>query len=102
MSLSQISLPDFSGAGVLITGASTGIGAELARAFGAQGAKSVCTTMRRKKPQKLWRPKSEGQGGRLNSSGPMPVSRKNSGKRSTMSQPASAGCAGSSTMPEVW
>jgi 3-oxoacyl-[acyl-carrier protein] reductase len=29
----------FSGKGVLITGASTGIGAELARAFAAQGAK---------------------------------------------------------------
>ena len=39
MSLSNISLPEFSGKGVLITGASTGIGAELARAFAAQGAK---------------------------------------------------------------
>ncbi len=39
MSLSKISLPEFSGKGVLITGASTGIGAELARAFAAQGAK---------------------------------------------------------------
>ncbi len=39
MSLTQISLPEFSGKGVLITGASTGIGAELARAFAAQGAK---------------------------------------------------------------
>ena len=39
MSLSDISLPEFSGEGVLITGASTGIGAELARAFAKQGAK---------------------------------------------------------------
>lgn len=39
MSLTQISLPEFSGKGVLITGASTGIGAELARALAAQGAK---------------------------------------------------------------
>ena len=39
MSLSEISLPEFAGAGVLITGASTGIGAELARAFATQGAK---------------------------------------------------------------
>ena len=39
MSHSKISLPEFSGKGVLITGASTGIGAELARAFAAQGAK---------------------------------------------------------------
>lgn len=39
MSLSKISLPEFSGAAVLITGASTGIGAELARAFALQGAK---------------------------------------------------------------
>lgn len=39
MSLTKISLPEFAGAGVLITGASTGIGAELARAFAAQGAK---------------------------------------------------------------
>lgn len=39
MSLSNISLPEFSSKGVLITGASTGIGAELARAFAAQGAK---------------------------------------------------------------
>ncbi len=39
MSLSEISLPEFSGKGILITGASTGIGAELARAFGRQGAK---------------------------------------------------------------
>lgn len=39
MSLTKISLPEFSGKGVLITGASTGIGAELARAFAAQGAK---------------------------------------------------------------
>ena len=38
MTLSNISLPEFSGKGVLITGASTGIGAELARAFAAQGA----------------------------------------------------------------
>ena len=39
MSFTQISLPEFAGKGVLITGASTGIGAELARAFAAQGAK---------------------------------------------------------------
>lgn len=39
MSFSEISLPEFSGKGVLITGASTGIGAELARAFSAQGAR---------------------------------------------------------------
>ena len=39
MPLSTISIPEFSGKGVLITGASTGIGAELARAFAAQGAK---------------------------------------------------------------
>ena len=39
MTLSNISLPEFGGAGVLITGASTGIGAELARAFAAQGAR---------------------------------------------------------------
>ncbi len=36
MSLSKISLPVLSGKGVLITGGSTGIGAELARAFAAQ------------------------------------------------------------------
>ena len=39
MPLSTISIPEFSGKGILITGASTGIGAELARAFAAQGAK---------------------------------------------------------------
>lgn len=39
MSLNEISLPEFASQGVLITGASTGIGAELARAFAAQGAK---------------------------------------------------------------
>jgi len=39
MSFSEIKLPEFAGKGVLITGASTGIGAELARAFAAQGAK---------------------------------------------------------------
>ncbi|MEP3427437.1 MAG: SDR family oxidoreductase [Roseibium sp.] len=39
MSFSEISLPEFAGKGILITGASTGIGAELARAFAAQGAK---------------------------------------------------------------
>lgn len=39
MSFSTISLPEFKDAGVLITGASTGIGAELARAFGHQGAR---------------------------------------------------------------
>lgn len=39
MSISEISLPEFAGKGILITGASTGIGAELARAFAAQGAK---------------------------------------------------------------
>jgi len=39
MPLSTITIPEFSGKGVLITGASTGIGAELARAFAAQGAK---------------------------------------------------------------
>ena len=39
MALSDIKIPEFSGKGVLITGASTGIGAELARAFARQGAK---------------------------------------------------------------
>lgn len=39
MSLRSIKLPELSGKSVLITGASTGIGAELARAFAAQGAK---------------------------------------------------------------
>ena len=39
MSQSKISLPEFTGKSILITGASTGIGAELARAFAAQGAK---------------------------------------------------------------
>ncbi|MEP1930847.1 MAG: SDR family oxidoreductase [Roseibium sp.] len=39
MSFSEISLPEFAGKGILITGASTGIGAVLARAFAAQGAK---------------------------------------------------------------
>ncbi|MEP4766653.1 MAG: SDR family oxidoreductase [Roseibium sp.] len=39
MSFSEISLPEFAGKGILITGASTGIGAELARTFAAQGAK---------------------------------------------------------------
>jgi len=39
MSLTSIKLPELSGKSVLITGASTGIGAELARAFAAQGAK---------------------------------------------------------------
>ena len=39
MSFSSLSFPEFSGAGILITGASTGIGAQLARAFAAQGAK---------------------------------------------------------------
>lgn len=39
MSLKSIRLPELSGRSVLITGASTGIGAELARAFAAQGAK---------------------------------------------------------------
>ena len=38
-SLSSIKIPDLSGKAVLITGASTGIGAALARAFAAQGAK---------------------------------------------------------------
>ena len=38
MSLSDIVIPDLKGLAVLITGASTGIGAELARAFGRQGA----------------------------------------------------------------
>ncbi|MBY5805793.1 SDR family oxidoreductase [Rhizobium ruizarguesonis] len=38
-SLASIKLPDLSGKAVLITGASTGIGAALARAFAAQGAK---------------------------------------------------------------
>lgn len=35
----DVSFPEFSGKAVLITGASTGIGAALARAFAAQGAK---------------------------------------------------------------
>ncbi|MBL4917672.1 SDR family NAD(P)-dependent oxidoreductase [Szabonella alba] len=39
MSLTSIKLPELAGKSVLITGASTGIGAELARAFAAQGAK---------------------------------------------------------------
>jgi 3-oxoacyl-[acyl-carrier protein] reductase len=34
----QLTIPDLAGKAVLITGASTGIGAELARAFAAQGA----------------------------------------------------------------
>lgn len=38
MSLSDIAIPDLKGKAVLITGASTGIGAALARAFGRQGA----------------------------------------------------------------
>ncbi|EJZ19156.1 SDR family oxidoreductase (plasmid) [Rhizobium sp. Pop5] len=37
--LASIKLPDLSGKAVLITGASTGIGAAVARAFAAQGAK---------------------------------------------------------------
>lgn len=36
--MTQLSIPDLAGKAVLITGASTGIGAALARAFGAQGA----------------------------------------------------------------
>ena len=39
MSLETIKLPELSGKAVLITGASTGIGATVARAFAAQGAK---------------------------------------------------------------
>ena len=39
MSAPTFSFPEFSGKSVLITGASTGIGAALARAFAAQGAK---------------------------------------------------------------
>jgi len=39
MSLETIKLPELSGKAVLITGASTGIGAAVARAFAAQGAK---------------------------------------------------------------
>jgi 3-oxoacyl-[acyl-carrier protein] reductase len=39
MVLPPFSFPEFSGKSVLITGASTGIGAALARAFAAQGAK---------------------------------------------------------------
>lgn len=38
MSTSKLSIPDLSGKAVLITGASTGIGAALVRAFAAQGA----------------------------------------------------------------
>ena len=38
-SVSDIRLPDLAGKAVLITGASTGIGAALARAFGRQGAR---------------------------------------------------------------
>ena len=34
----SLTIPDLAGKAVLITGASTGIGAELARAFAAQGA----------------------------------------------------------------
>ena len=36
---SRLTIPDLAGKAILITGASTGIGAALARAFGAQGAK---------------------------------------------------------------
>lgn len=36
--MTQLTIPDLAGKAVLITGASTGIGAALARAFGAQGA----------------------------------------------------------------
>ena len=36
--MSKLTIPDLQGKSVLITGASTGIGAELARAFAAQGA----------------------------------------------------------------
>lgn len=36
--MSQISIPDLAGKAVLVTGASTGIGAALAKALGAQGA----------------------------------------------------------------
>ena len=39
MTTASLSFPEFSGKSVLITGASTGIGAALARAFAAQGAK---------------------------------------------------------------
>ncbi len=39
MSAATLSLPEFRGKSILITGASTGIGAALARAFAAQGAK---------------------------------------------------------------
>ena len=36
--MSQLTIPDRAGKAVLITGSSTGIGAALAKAFGAQGA----------------------------------------------------------------
>ncbi|OYW97945.1 MAG: oxidoreductase, partial [Rhizobiales bacterium 32-66-8] len=36
--MTPLTIPDLAGKAVLITGASTGIGAALARAFGAQGA----------------------------------------------------------------
>jgi 3-oxoacyl-[acyl-carrier protein] reductase len=39
MTASRLTIPDLAGKSVLITGASTGIGAAVARAFGAQGAK---------------------------------------------------------------
>ncbi|MBL4813580.1 MAG: SDR family oxidoreductase [Rhodobacteraceae bacterium] len=39
MTVAQLNIPDLAGKAVLITGASTGIGAALAREFGAQGAK---------------------------------------------------------------
>ncbi|WDR06712.1 SDR family oxidoreductase [Devosia rhodophyticola] len=38
MSMTKLHIPDLDGKAVLITGASTGIGAALAKAFGAQGA----------------------------------------------------------------
>lgn len=41
MDLSGLKIPDLAGKAVLITGASTGIGAALARAFAAQGAKTI-------------------------------------------------------------
>lgn len=43
--LASIKLPDLSGKAVLITGASTGIGAAVARALRLKGSRSGCIAM---------------------------------------------------------